>query len=70
MTDIDVVARKWGDSLAVILPRDVVKKENIHVNDRVRIAVKKGVDLSRFFGCWKTDKTAQELKDESREGWE
>ncbi len=26
-------------------------------------------DLSWLFGIWKTNKTAQELKDESREGW-
>ena len=70
MTEIDVIARKWGDSLAIILPRDVVKKESIHLNDRIRVSVKKGVDISRIFGCWKTKKTAQELKDESRSGWE
>ena len=70
MAEIDVITRKWGDSLAIILPRDVVKKENIHLNDRIRVSVKKGADISRFFGCWKSKKTAQELKDESRSGWE
>jgi antitoxin component of MazEF toxin-antitoxin module len=70
MANVEAIARKWGDSIAVILPRDVVKAENIRVNDRVHLAVKKRFDLSPFFGKWKTKKTAQELKDESREGWE
>jgi antitoxin component of MazEF toxin-antitoxin module len=70
MAEMDAIARKWGDSLAVILPRDVVKAEGISVNDRVHIAVKKGYDLSPIFGIWKTKKTARELKDEARKGWE
>jgi len=70
MAEIEAVARKWGDSIAVILPHDVVKAEKIRVDDQVHITVKKGYDLSSFFGKWKTKKTAQELKDESRKGWE
>lgn len=70
MTDTDVIARKWGDSIAVILPRDIVKKENIHVNDRIHLSLRKGYDLTPIFGIWKTKKTAQELKDEARKGWE
>lgn len=70
MTDTTAVARKWGDSIAIIIPREIAKAENIHVNDHVLFSVKKGVDLSRFFGCLKINKTAQELKDEGRKGWE
>jgi len=70
MAEIEAIARKWGDSIAFILPRDVVKAEKIRVDDKVYITVKKEYDLSPFFGMWKTKKTAQELKDESRKGWE
>lgn len=70
MAEVEAIARKWGDSIAVILPRDVVKAEKIRVNDRIHVVVKKGYDLSKFFGKWETKKTAQELKDESRKGWE
>ena len=70
MAEIDTQARKWGDSIAVIIPRDVVKAEVIRINDRVHVSVRKEHDLSRIFGIWKTNKTPQELKDESRKDWE
>ena len=69
-TSIEAHARKWGDSLAVILPRDVVNQEGIRVNDRIHITLQKEVDISDLFGAWKTKKTPQELKDESRKEWE
>jgi antitoxin component of MazEF toxin-antitoxin module len=70
MAEVEARARKWGDSLAVIIPSDIAKAENIRVNDRIHISVKKEYDLSPIFGIWKTKKTAQELKDEARKGWE
>jgi antitoxin component of MazEF toxin-antitoxin module len=66
MAEGNAILRKWGNSIAVILPPDIVKSENIRVGDRVRITINEGYDLSRFFGMLKTKKTAQELKDESR----
>jgi antitoxin component of MazEF toxin-antitoxin module len=70
MTEIDVIARKWGDSLAVIIPSDVVKKENIRPHDKIHLSVKKGYDLTPFFGMLKMRKTAQQMKDEERAGWD
>jgi antitoxin component of MazEF toxin-antitoxin module len=70
MEKIKVLARKWGDSIAVILPSDVVKKEGIAPLDNIIVGVEREDDISDFFGKLKTEKTAQELKDESRKGWE
>ena len=69
MTEIETFARKWGDSIAIILPRKVVEKERIKERDRIRVKIKKEVSLIHLFGSLKTNKTAQELKDESRRGW-
>jgi len=38
--------------------------------DEIVITIEKETSLKDLFGTWKTKKTAQELKDESREGWE
>lgn len=69
MAEIDTRARKWGDSIAVILPKNIVDEESIRVNDRIHVSVQKEHDLSDLFGKFKTKKTPQELKDESRNGW-
>ncbi len=70
VTEIHVKTRKWGDSLAVILPNEIVKKERLQVNDDVYLIVQKETDLSDLFGSWKTKKMPLELKNESREAWE
>ncbi|HLC84885.1 MAG TPA: AbrB/MazE/SpoVT family DNA-binding domain-containing protein [Candidatus Nanoarchaeia archaeon] len=67
---IESQTRKWGDSLAIIIPRDVVRQERLRINDTVRLTIHKTVDLSDLFGTWKTKKNPQELKDEAREGWD
>ena len=70
MAEIDALARKWGDSLAVIIPKDIVKAERIRPHDKVHLTIQKEQDLSDLFGTLSTEKTAQQLKDEAKEGWE
>ncbi len=71
MADINTKIRKWGDSLAVIIPKEIANKEKIHVEDTVHLSIKKEMDFSDLFGIakGKLKKSAQQLKDESREGW-
>ncbi len=70
MTEVNAIARKWGDSLAIIIPKDIVEEEKIQPLDKIRFTIHKEYDLSDLFGKLKTKKTAQELKDESRSGWQ
>lgn len=63
------IARKWGNSLGVSLPAELVAKEKIKANDKVIIIVKKARRLADFFGSLKTKKTTQKIKDELRAGW-
>lgn len=69
MAEVKAIIRKWGDSLAIIIPKDIAKLENMKPNQKVNVIVKKNIDLSDLFGKWKTKKTAQDLKNESREDW-
>lgn len=69
MSEVETAVRKWGNSLGVIIPAEVAKKEGLKPKDRVivRIAKVRYPDPS-FFGSlrgWKVD--AQKLKDELRE---
>ena len=71
MAELNARVRKWGDSLAVIIPKEIVDKERISTNDQIHLSISKKNDLSDVFGILKGKirKTAQQLKDESRKGW-
>lgn len=69
MSEMEAIARKWGDSIAIIISKKIVEAEKIKPKDKVRIIIKKEDDLSDLFGKFKTKKSPQELKDEAREGW-
>ncbi len=69
--EIEAITRKWGNSIAVIIPNDFVIKEGIRENQAIKIEVKKkkpkaGV-LFGFAKDWK--RPTQEIKDEMRQGW-
>ena len=70
MAEIETIARRWGDSIAIIIPKDVADAEKIREKTKVKIKILKEEDLSDLFGRFKTKKSPQELKNEAREGWE
>lgn len=55
--ETEVKVKKIGGSIGIIIPKKVVEKERITVNDRVKIKVKKVADLSFMWGISKEDKT-------------
>lgn len=67
---IEVITKKWGNSMAVILPKEFVVKANLKENQKVCISIFKKADLSNVFGLIKKRKmSAQKMKDLAREGW-
>ena len=69
--EIKTIARKWGNSLAIILPKVVVEEKRIREDDEIVIEVKNRPLAGELFGKFprKSKKTAQEIKDEMRSGW-
>ena len=61
--------KKWGNSLAVIVPKKEIREKNLSENDRIRIEIFKEADFSDVFGTLKTNTTGQEFKDEVKKGW-
>jgi len=70
MTEIETIARKWGDSIAIIIPKNIVEAEKIKPQTKVKIKIVREDDFSDLFGKLKTKKTPQQLKNEGRKGWE
>jgi antitoxin component of MazEF toxin-antitoxin module len=67
--EVESIARKWGNSLGFIIPKEIVKKENIKPNTKIRFEIKRTNDISKTFGMLKLKMSGQEAKDSAREGW-
>lgn len=71
--EIKTIAKKWGSSIGIIIPKEVVETKKIKENDEIIIEIKKSVLVRDLFGMFPkitSKETAQELKDEMRKGWE
>ena len=70
MEEIETTARKWGDSIAVIIPKKIVEKQKIKINDTIRLLVKRNNNASGLFGSLKNwDINPQKTKDDLRKEW-
>lgn len=64
---VTVMTKKWGNSIGVIIPREVVEKEGIKPEQKVSLDVKPLKNsLAEFFGKFKTGRDVQEIKNELR----
>ena len=66
---VEVSVKKWGNSMGVILPKDIIRRENLKENEKILIDIVKKVDLTRLFGTLKRKLSGQEFKNIVREGW-
>lgn len=64
------IAKKWGSSIGVILPKEIVEKQGIKEGDEIVINVFKKGNLKDVFGKLKTRMPGQKFKDMARKGWE
>lgn len=70
MTEIECIARRWGNSLGIILPKELVEGIGILENEEIVLEVKKKHLAKEFFGLlpgWK--RPTEEIKKEMKKGW-
>ncbi|MBS3098590.1 hypothetical protein J4462_00070 [Candidatus Pacearchaeota archaeon] len=69
---VEVKLKRWGNSMAVIVPNKVIEEKNLRENDSIVIEVVKKADLSGIFGSIKEKDrkmSGQQMKDMVRKGW-
>jgi len=69
MIECETITRKWGNSLGITLPKEIVESQHLKEHEKIKILVLKETgNLSKTFGLargkWK--KSAQHIKDEIR----
>ncbi|HLD06596.1 MAG TPA: hypothetical protein VJC16_03625 [Candidatus Nanoarchaeia archaeon] len=61
--------KRWGNSVGVILPRDVVREKNIKPEEDILLDIlEKRTVLRELFGALRFKKTTRDLLAESRKG--
>ena len=71
--EIETLTRKWGNSIVVIVPANLVEREKIKENERVlfKIEKKKPTKVRDIFGILKSwKKPTEEILKEARRGWD
>lgn len=69
MTEVEAITRKWGNSLGITIPRDIVEREHLHENQKVVIEIRHAVDIRKLRGLVNFRKPTQQIKDDMRTGW-
>ena len=69
MAELETITRKWGNSLGITIPKNVVEEEHLREDQKVLVEIKPVVDFRPLRGLGHFKKSAQELKDEMRAGW-
>jgi len=70
--EIECTTRKWGNSIGIIIPKEIADKELIKENQKVKIIVKKDkTTFQKAFGIMKGwDIDVQKVKNELRKDWD
>ena len=69
MIEVEIVPRKWGNSLGIALPKDVVEQAKIKPNKPLRIFLPDTqVDASRLFNTLKISKSTDRILQDIRKG--
>ena len=66
---IQATIKKWENSMGVLLPKEIVEKEKLKVNEKILINIVKEADLTGIFNYLKRGISGQEFKDMVRKGW-
>ena len=73
MIECEAVVKKWGNSIGVVIPKEVAEKRGIKENSKVRFAILENAGVgSRIFGIlkdWK-EPTRKIIREMRKDGWD
>jgi len=65
----EATVRRWGNSLGIVLSRDVITEKHLKEDDVVLVEVVKRADFGDIFGSLRRKASGQRFKDLARAGW-
>lgn len=72
MEAFDAIPKQWGNSLGITIPSEIIKREHISPNKKVKFLVigAEMDELKKAFGTLKLKKPTQKAMDEIDEGYD
>jgi len=68
---IEVKTKKWGNSIGIIIPSEMIERLNIKPEEKISIEIDKKTNvLKEMFGTMKSKKTAKQIVSEARKDLE
>lgn len=70
--EIKGITRRWGGSIAIVIPKEIVEQQNIREDEALLMTIERERPKAGVlwgFGKGKFKKSAQEIKDGLRAGW-
>ncbi|MBI4171041.1 MAG: AbrB/MazE/SpoVT family DNA-binding domain-containing protein [Candidatus Aenigmarchaeota archaeon] len=52
MQEVEATTKKWGSSVGIVIPKDVLEKEKIKVGEKVHLFLRKPVDIKKSMKAW------------------
>ena len=62
MDEIESIVRKWGDSVAIIIPKKIVSEKKVQIGDKIKISLKKKNGLRDLYGILNEGKSRETRK--------
>lgn len=70
MSETEARTRKWGSSLGVVIPSEIVRKERLREGDEIVLEIRKKNTIREVFGSLKRKKLdSQKIKNDLRKEW-
>lgn len=70
MSGTETRAKRWGSSLGLVIPSEIVKEERLEEGDNIIIEIRKKKTIKELFGSLKHVKIdPQKMKNELRKEW-
>ena len=72
MEQFEAVTKRWGNSIGITIPSEVIKEEKIKPQDKIMVLVIKNYrkKLANIFGTLKLKKETQRVMEEIDEGYD
>lgn len=72
MEQFEAIPKKWGNSVGITIPSEIIKDENIELNRKIEVLVigNRRKKLKRMFGTLKLKKPTQKVMEEIDEGYD
>ena len=65
---VEAKVKKWGNSIGLIIPKNIVKIENLHIGDTIKVEIAKEKRVNAF-GMFKGAPPFEREEEEHGEFW-